>query len=606
MRARLLAVAVLAGCAGDPSSPSPEPARPVVGGCSVREGAGWVLLGGPGSTPTHLAVAEGLAIAAVDSRLFSSRDGGLTWSRVPGPKAETKVTATATRGSEVFLGTDDGVVTTTDGLTWGSLGGVVRPDFLSVDAQGLFAGSVFGLLRFEGGAWSPVPGPSGVAFDKALLVDGALLANAGSGLYRRTDGWIRPSGTEPWGYEDLVARGRQVWVARAFGVLSSEDAGLTFAPLVREGGVALDNVVGLTHVGERVLVATRRGLFGGPARGPVALLDARPVTALAAGPGLVLASSAAGLRRSTDGLDWADAGAIAATRPSFVVAVEGALLTDDGERALRSEDGKVWSASALGGASLRLAHVAVQGSQVLAVAGLPGAGAINLVRSVDGGRTFERVGVPNLPWSRAAVSALAFDGDRILVATRSGADGGLGVRLSEDGGRTFPARNTGLPASLRPDAPWLPSTVAYLRGDVALVGVPGQGLYRNDAAAGWQRVHTLVPKAILDAPPGAALALVVADDGVVHRLDAARGLVPVGAPLGRSVQAATIVGGLLVVALDDGSVLASADLGATWRALGGPSPSPARALTGHHGRVVIATDGAALATVDLACAAGVP
>ncbi|MBK7401855.1 MAG: hypothetical protein IPJ34_37785 [Myxococcales bacterium] len=562
----------------------------------------WSAVGGPSLRPSALAIGDAGAFAATPVGLFSSDDGGGHWARVrTASLARAPVTALTAHGTTIVAATSAGVFVTHDGETWVGLGGPARASYVHEVEGTLFAGSPSGLMALGAGAWESVSGPKGVPFDKAVLVGGVLVANAPTaGLFRRDGGWVRPAGTEAWGYEGLVARGARVHASSLAGLFGSTDGGLTFTPL-RGPGEALGTIAALAYAGERLVVASTQGVFREEG-GELVQVDAVPASALAADGSRLLAAARRGVRRSTDGVTWTAAGSIDATSPDFVASVGDALLSSDAFGALRFVDGAFTDVKSEVGS--RIAGVLVSGLDVWALAGSSGFGtAESLLRSRDGGQTFAKVGAPATDWStNATVTALAVDGERVLVATSFRDDSSKGVFFSSDGGRSFLEWTAGLPASKYPTEPWLPATAAHLRGEEALVAVRGRGLYRHDAALGWQSVSAVRAQWIVDLRVGGrATVVAVARDGTLAWEDVGGVFHDGGTTFATPVRALTSHGDFLMVALDDGRVLGSADLGATWQPLGQPSSFPVRSLVVHGGRLIAATEGAALRALPLAC-----
>jgi hypothetical protein len=377
----------------------------------------------------------------------------------------------------------------------------------------VFAGTRQGVYRSTdvGATWQPVLVGSRVL---ALVPTGAALF-AGT----ETDGVLRS--------ED----GGRGWTGANAGLLDLAVLALAFSPRFETDATGF--------------AATASGLYrsrnGGKSWRAVDLpLDDPAVQCLAVSPAfaddrLVLAGTEeAGLLRSDDGgARWelvdglSDEGVTAvsfstgyAGRPLVAAATgRGVAISQDG--------GARWSLAELGPV-LSLAFVPDGDGEVL-LAGLVGRG---ILRSADGGATWTPADDgPRANLLGALAVSPGFADDRTLFA------GGLedGVTVSVDGGATWEPRNDGLDDTT---VMGLAVSPDYAR-DRTLIAATGSGLYRSDdAAATWRPV-------LREAIPTTLGAIAAVSTGA-----------------GRPARVlAAVVGGQL---------LASDDVGESWRSLGEP------------------------------------
>jgi photosystem II stability/assembly factor-like uncharacterized protein len=242
-----------------------------------------------------------------------------------------------------------------------------------------------------------------------------------------------------------------------------------------------------------------------------------------------------------------------ALSPRFDVDRTGFVATASGLYRSRN-GGKSWRAVALPGDDPAVQCLAISpsfGDDRLVLAGTEADG---LVRSDDGGTTWEVV--PAL--DELAVTALAFapDGSAIVAGVEEGA------AISENGGAAW--RRIALPAGPALSVAFVPDGAAQ----VVLAGLPVAGIARGDAGVGgWLPANDGLDGSLLTAIVAGAGGLLVRgglEDGISRSTDGGRTWAPVAGAPRTVLELASPDAGTIFAASPDG-VIASADAGATWR-----------------------------------------
>lgn len=235
----------------------------------------------------------------------------------------------------------------------------------------------------------------------------------------------------------------------------------------------------------------------GPFGGDVADVAASPTAA-----GVVLAGIAPGgssggrLYRSTDdAASWTPVGALASGSVyDIAFAADGTafIATDSGVWS-SSDDGASWTRHDLGiGVNQQVFDVAVDPGQAgvvwAAVADAFGSQPVNLVRSGDGGASWEDVTPPHAaPMSGTAVAIDPADSDNI-AAVFAGSFGGGEAWVSTDGGASWTDRSAGLPPNPLQAVAF--DGARLLVGGGQLFGSQYVGLYASDdLGATWTALH---------------------------------------------------------------------------------------------------------------------
>jgi len=449
-------------------------------------------------------VRDAVVAATRTGVLFTSADGGGTWSEQPFPARSTGVLHALEidprRGSVWYVGMEgstsrtSGVYRTTDaGRTWTQLPGMTgiavwslafAPSNPDIIAAGTDAGVY--LSRNSGTSWALVSPPG----DPELrpVVSLAFDPRDSQAIYAGTTHL-------PWRTGD----GGATWQPIHAGMLDDSDVFSIAVDPQRPARVlasACSGAYGSLNGGQRwTRFATPRGAF----RIYFIALDPRH-------PAVVFAGTAAGLLRSTDeGATWRRVSPHLVKSLAFDPAVPGRIFfaSTDGGLLISTDDGNTVRDASVGVSSRTFTGLVGVGRS-LYLSGTDG-----LYRSDDvaqrwvrvGGQVGGSVGGRTGSASRVAVGAITLlapvpGAPRSLVGAGPG-----GVATSADGGRVWLPR-PGLPAGVRVKA------LLARAGGVMLSGT-AQGLYRGDAAGRWLRVSA-TPVDWLQATGPRALAAVSA------------------------------------------------------------------------------------------------
>jgi photosystem II stability/assembly factor-like uncharacterized protein len=444
------------------------------------------------------------------------------------------------------------------------------------------AGSI--VLRDADGRWFPVESPSRT-FVTALegLADGSLLAGLAEGLIvRSTDSGVH--------WQETFGSRDQNYV---LGFVSSPDG-----------------TVVLARLHDRTLV---RSEDGGRTFAPVDLPRAKAPTALTWLPGrgfVGVAGDGGTVRSDLRGAVWTHTAASQPMRATKVVV-----------------DPKAGSVLGVGAAGFigRLAPAAARfdviaqdlGGLIRALVQAPDTGTLvavgldaTVVRSVDGGKTYQRRPTTIAPTSELA--ALTYDPGHssFILATTSGTvyrsqdDGqsfrkstelghevlqlalvgngrvlalcaGHGGRLSTDGGKSFGPTSPGLSGTLRYAAP------GCARNSVLAVGDGGALFHSTNNGAAFQRIDSSVSSTLryFACGPGSDRVWVVGDHGtLLHSEDATTRIRRVPVPTDENLFTAGLSndGNVLLVGGNGGTLLRSTDGGQSFASVATGSRQPVR------------------------------
>lgn len=534
------------------------------------------VAGGP---PTQLQFVAQPASGRTSTPLAPSLEVRLLDSE--GNRASGEADVTVTFGS----GPPGGVLT--GSTTLGSTGGVASFTNLAIDGAGTYSlraalpggGAAVGLTFSLTDAWAPV-GPSGglvaIAADPGDVTKALAGGQGGLGLWRTVDGGGHWAPVPRLGGRSLRPVFERAGVAWAFGdsLWRSADGGASWTE-VSGLGLSIDNpVVGLAfHTGTHATAAVGgyvQQLLTSADDGATwaAVSPAFPAGAsllkLAAGPGGLLVLSSQGFHALAPGaLAWTAPVGVD-TNPWVIAAhpTDPAILLVGGIYGLhRSGDGgATWSVVAPYQFKDLWFDPATPGTVLAAAA------SVGILRSTDGGLTFDPLSAPQA----LEVTSLSGTPARLYL----GAD--TGPWVSTDAGVTFTAATTGLQAGRFTAVAVSPAT----SGLVLAGAVPGSVFRTTDGGATWTSVLFMPSQApiqiVFDPRTPARVYLVNWGDLMVSTDAGATWGYLAGSPHG--LNSLAIGGGpstTLWVGDQNGTgVWRSPDAGATWsRVLTRPSAS---------------------------------
>jgi len=538
----------------------------------------WYDLARPAS---GLLVAAGMPRSPTlqNSGVFTSTDGGLTWTRrldagMPGQIALSKVAfANASLGLAAGFG---GVWRTTDGgATWlavaGAPSGIVSAYYGGIawanGSTALIHGAQGALLRSTdaGLTWVDVSAAGLVEnyYDLSFNSMGVGIAVGGAGqVARSTDSgatWQAvATGMSTNTHANAVAFAdvnTVVVLGGLFEVARSTDAGQTWTAGFRPGNsnqyrlrfasATLGIAVGAD--GGQLLRTTDGGenwsVIGG------GTLDLR-VTVLATSPNgnVVLAGAENGplLRSTTAGATWTSAG-VTYTAPAFASEQVAVAIRPAGQIARSADAGQTWSVTYNQLGAVTLAGSTMASSTVGLVVGGNGL----ILRTTDGGQSWSAV-------PSGTTNQLRVVGCLTSTVCLTGAGVGALIR-STDGGATWSA------GSVPPGSGGATiRAITRISDTVAVIAADG-GLWRSaDAGQTWTRVYTGGGGSQLGASfNGAGVGIAVGYDGILRSTDQGLSWVRQDLPIAYFLFAATWINATTVlVGGDSGALLRNLQGGA--------------------------------------------